>query len=182
MKKSVLILLFLFIGVSVMSQQVERVTIEKSELTSDQLKKLEESELLKKLDNYGKWVGIGGEIGTAVRESLMGVVDVADKFGNTDVGKFTLVMVAWKIIGKDLVRILLGVVFLIMFTIIFWRNFTNTFMIKRVRKSGVWIKFWEPSEYEIVKPERYEGVEVVRFLYIATYIGSFGITYAIMFG
>lgn len=181
MKKLLILVIFLFIGVSVMAQQEEKVTISKSQLTSDQLKKLEEDEMIKKLENYGKWVGIGGEIGTAVRESLMGVVDVADKFGNTNVGKFTLVMVAWKIIGEDLIRIILGIIFLILFNIVFFKNYNNKFNIQKIRTSGTWIKFWEPYEYKLSYPERYEGFEFVRFLYMAMYIGSFGIIYAIMF-
>jgi hypothetical protein len=176
-----IVLVFLF-GLGYSQTKEERVTISKSELTIDQLKKLEEDELLKKLDHYGKWVGIGGEIGTAVRESLMGVVDVADKFGDTNVGKFTLVMVAWKIIGKDLIRIFLGVIFLIMFTIMFWRNYSSKFMYQKIRKTGHWYKFWEPYEFELHKPEKYEGFEFMRLLYMCMYIGAFGITYLIMFG
>lgn len=83
-----------------------------SYMTPEQLAKYEAdirvAELQKKLDIYGNWVGVGGEVGTAVREGLNAVVDVADKFGKTDVGRFTMILVAWKVIGKDIMRIVLG--------------------------------------------------------------------------
>ena len=81
------------------AQEPEKITVKTSDLTVDQLAKIkaqaEVESLQKKLETYGKWVGVGGEIGNAVKESLNAVVDVSDKFGKTDVGKFTMLMVAW---------------------------------------------------------------------------------------
>lgn len=56
-----------------------------------------------------KWIGIGREVGIATREGLTSVVDVSEKFGGTNVGRFVMVMVAWRIIGKDLTLIVFGV-------------------------------------------------------------------------
>jgi hypothetical protein len=59
--------------------------------------------------NVSKWVGVGREIGTATREGLAAVVDQAERFGSTKVGTFIMAMVAWRIIGQDVVRIVLGI-------------------------------------------------------------------------
>lgn len=55
------------------------------------------------------YLGIGREIGEAVKGGLESVVDVSNRFADTPVGKFTLFMVAWKVIGQDLLAVVLGV-------------------------------------------------------------------------
>lgn len=70
-------------------------------------------------DRASKWVGIGKEIGEATKEGLNSVVDSADKFGSTKVGTFVMVMIAWKIMARDIVSIVLGVP-LMLFGIFFW--------------------------------------------------------------
>jgi hypothetical protein len=60
-----------------------------------------------------KWIGLGREIGAATREGLNAVVETAEKFGTTKVGTFVMVMIAWKIMAKDVIGIVLGVPLLI---------------------------------------------------------------------
>jgi hypothetical protein len=162
----------------------KKVVVNASDLTSDQLFKIESeaklAELNKKLQTYGNWVGVGGEIGTAVKEGLNAVVDVADKFSNTNVGKFTLTLVAWKIIGKDIARICLGLIFFILMTWIFVKIYKNTYSIRRVLvKNPGFLKY--PKEYQVIEPKRWEGYEAVKILMIFLYAGAIGLTYAIMF-
>jgi hypothetical protein len=54
------------------------------------------------------YLGMGKEIGDAVKASLESVVEVSNKFSDTPVGKVTLVILAWKMIGHDLLGVLLG--------------------------------------------------------------------------
>lgn len=121
----------------------QKMVVDMSDLTPDQIAKIkaeQELEMLqKKLETYGNWVGVGGEVGEAVRESLLAVVDVADQFGDTDVGKFTLVMVAWKVMGESIVRILLGLLFFgVMLTFIYRVNRRLVFPRKvLVEKKGL---------------------------------------------
>ena len=82
------------------SQTVDnRVVVDKSILTPDQLAKLQAdaltNQVVEQVSTYSKIAGVGKEVGIAVREGLTAVVDIADKFGGTDVGKFTMVMIAW---------------------------------------------------------------------------------------
>jgi hypothetical protein len=165
--------------------QPEKITVNKSDLTQTQLLKIENdakvAELQKKLETYGNWVGVGGEIGTAVKEGLNAVVDVADKFGSTNVGKFTMVMVAWKVIGKDLVRIGLGILLIIIVTSFIFINYKKNFTTRKIMTEGNWLLFWQPRKYEIVHPREYDGYEFVKYLYLLTLVGSYGIAYAIMF-
>lgn len=167
-----------------MTTTPEKITVNASDLTPDQLAKIKAQQELEtmqqKLDTYGKWVGVGGEIGTAVREGLNSVVDVADKFGKTEVGKFTMMMIAWKVVGKDFVRIFLGLVFIIVISVIIFKSHRNFSPHKVTIKSNGW-KFWLPQEYKVIEPSEFDGLQFVKVIHIFLLAGAFGLTYAIMF-
>lgn len=131
------------------AQAQETITVNKSDLSSDQVKALEAKAALeatqKKVDQYGKWVGVGHELGTAVNESLSAVTTNATAFANTSVGKWTIALVIWKVAGKDLAEILLGVVlFAIGFPIwiySFYKNcITHRVLVKKDKDGN---KQWE---------------------------------------
>lgn len=182
--KKLFILLFVFSFFQsicyAQTQPVETVTIPKSELTSTQLAKITTEEQLAKVETYGKWVGAGKEVGVAIREALLSVVDVADKFGNTKVGEFTMYMVAWKVMGIDFVRIFLGIIFAMVVTTIIFKSLRKMYPHKILTK-GNGFRFWEPKEYQIINGVDYEGVELVKVVYILMLAAAYGITYAIMF-
>lgn len=48
------------------------------------------------------WAEIGRAIGIATREGLSAVTDETAKFAKTTPGQFTMVMIAWKIMGPDI--------------------------------------------------------------------------------
>lgn len=99
----------------------EVVTIKKSQLTPEQLNQLATENLKAKVEMYGKWVGLGKEIGSAVDGSLSALTQRADEFAKTGVGKFTLVLVAYKVVGKDIIQVLIGIPMLVVgFTIWVW--------------------------------------------------------------
>ena len=80
----------------------ETVVVKKSDLTPEQVKKIQSQAITDQLKQYREWSDLGAGIGIAVRDSLTAVKDVAVDFSKTDVGKFTLFMVAWKIMAKDI--------------------------------------------------------------------------------
>jgi hypothetical protein len=188
MKKVVFIIATFALMLTTVSAQTTTKPTAEDYLTPAQkeqlMKDLQIAELEKKLEVYGKWVGVGGEIGTAIDEGLNAVVDVADKFGKTDVGKFTLVMIAWKIIGKDIIRIVLGLLFFTAVTWLFVRVYRNSYQPKKVPKVRVPLfkRFTTLVEYEIIYPEdNWEGYHAMKFVMLFLYAGAIGITYAIMF-
>ncbi len=168
------------------SAQTKQVGNPESYMTAEQLAKytsdIQIAELEKKLEVYGNWVGVGGEVGNAVKEGLSAVVDVADQFGSTDVGKFTMILVAWKVVGKDFVRIALGLLWFVAITWMFLRTYKNTYEPKRMMvKNPGFLKY--PKEYEIVKPDDgWEGYNAVKIIMLFLYAGAIGLTYGIMFG
>lgn len=106
------------------------VSIPRSALTPQQLKQIEVHEA-------GAWVGLGKEVGEAINSSLSAVTDNTAKFADTQVGKFTMFIIAWKVLGNDF----MGVVWafflaLLGFPTLIWsyRRWTNpTFVSKEVR-------------------------------------------------
>lgn len=163
----------------------QKMVVNASDLTPMQIQKINAdkqiAELQKKLDTYGNWVGVGGEIGTAVKEGLTAVVDVADKFGKTDVGKFTLLMVAWKVMGQDVVRIVLGLLFFAVAIFIEIRVYKSLFKEKKVLKTDPGF-FKYPKEYEVV-PAKVEDEEALwtTIVLCVFFLITIWITYAIMF-
>ena len=165
------------------------ITVNESDLTPDQLAKIKAEKELKmledKISHYGKWVGVGSEIGSVIREGLFAVKDVAVEFSGTNVGKFTMYLIAWKVMGKDAVRIIIGILLIIICSISLPIFYKNQFGIKKIAKTKVPLirRLWDTNiEYEIIKPVDYDGDAFVKFLYMLLFVGQFGIAYAIMFG
>ena len=169
------------------AQQVQgqKIVVNTTDLTPDQLAKIqaekEIAELQAKVDTYGKWVGIGGEIGQAVRDGLNAVVDVSDKFSKTDVGHFTIMMIAWKVVGRDIVRFVLGFIFMIISVWFVIFSFKTTCIDRKICTKNPGL-FKGPKEYTIVKPKFDDGngLGAIRFLHIIAIFGAIGISFAIM--
>lgn len=101
-------LILLLVAAPVESQtQDSMVSVPASMLTATQKQELTQQQLTHKIETYGKWVGLGDEVGKAVNSSLAAITTQTANFAETDVGKVTVLLVVWKIIGQDL----LGIVF-----------------------------------------------------------------------
>lgn len=187
MKKLLFLLIAMFTLTIVVDAQTTKKPAITDYLTQEQLLQFENdkrmADMTKKMEQYGKWVGVGGEVGGVVKEALNAVVDVTDKFSKTNVGEFTLLMVAWKVMGKDLIRILLGIVFFIIMVITLRRIYINGFIDKRVMTENPGL-FKYPKVYELIEHDAdWDGYEFVKFgLMPVLFAGSVGLTYAIMFG
>lgn len=100
-----LLLVALMISPVVLSAQTKDTTmimVPKSALSPTQLSELESKNIAERAKAYGAWVGVGKEVGEAVNSSLAAVTDNAAKFADTKIGKYTMFIVVWKVIGKDI--------------------------------------------------------------------------------
>lgn len=108
----VFLALFAVLAAPAMAQQVqtaapaseETVTLKKSDLTPEQAQRLEQGKIVAQLGAYKEYAEMGRGIGLAVGESLRSVKDVVVDFSKTDVGRFTLFLVAWKVMAKDVLE------------------------------------------------------------------------------
>ena len=180
-KLFILLIMCSFVFQSIGQTPVEEtVTIKKSDLTSTQLAKIATEEQLEKVKTYGEWAGMGKEIGIAVKEGLTAVVDVSEKFSETKVGEFTMYLIAWKVVGKDFVRIFLGLMFAVVMTILIFKSLRRLYPRRIITKDNGW-KFWEPKEYTIIEVEDFEGIMFAKFAHILLLGFSYWATYGIMF-
>lgn len=146
-----------------------------------------------------EWVDVGTNLGTAfgaaaksilheTRDATFGkdvsLVDGIDKFSKTEAGRFTMLMVGWKIMGKDAVDLLdrvknvaIGVPFLIGWTCVFIWFYRRNFMAYSVR-TGKTGPFWNRVyTYKVVNEDdrwsdgKSAGAVIAGLVYAAVTLG-----------
>ncbi|MDP2668946.1 MAG: hypothetical protein Q8P07_03885 [bacterium] len=131
----------------------ETVVVRKSDLPPQLLKELEARQELagiaQRVETYGKWVGIGKEVGTAVNDSLSAITVQADNFAKTGVGQFTMFIVAYKILGKSILGVIIGIPLLIVWTVmfaVFWHKlYNNRVILDRIENKTKFYKVVSPA-------------------------------------
>lgn len=204
--KKIIILIGLIIGFIITSCSpacgqttiAKKITVNESDLTADQLAKVkaeQELEILnEKIEHYGKWIGVGNEVGTAMREGLLAVKDVAVEFADEDVGKYTMILIAWKVMGKDVMRIVIGIIVGCFIFCLIYRSFKRSCLPRKqlVEDPGFWKwVFGTPRKYEHKEPvykdnSTYNNAGIsalgwAQIIHIALFLISAWIVYGIMF-
>lgn len=107
-----MILLFMALSTVWAQKDDELVTVPKKYVSRDaftetgQNAKTEAQSNAEKLFQY---VGLGREVGVAVHEGLSAVAGDINTFAGTPVGKFTLFMIAFKIVGDRAIHLIIGI-------------------------------------------------------------------------
>ena len=99
--KQLLVIMLLTIGAVA---QEKTYQVPESQLTEQQKAKLEGATP----KNVSEWVGLGKEVGTAVDASLGAISNRTNEFAQTPVGKLTVAVVIFKVIGDTAVHLLAG--------------------------------------------------------------------------
>lgn len=144
MKKLLLVVCLLTLNImfaksqSTTAQQVkETITVDVNDLDAATLAKVKakatEEELKGKVAAYGQWVGIGREVGVAVDEGLTAVTKHATEIADTKIGKITMFIIAYKVIGKDIIRITVGIIIWLLLTIMFVISYFRNAMDRKMR-------------------------------------------------
>ncbi len=140
---------FLFADATPAPAQEELVTVPKKYVSAEGLSKTATGgESIEKLSG---WISIGKEVGLATREGLRAVVDEANHFGTTKVGTFVMAVVAWKILGKDLMGVVIGVPLLVIGISLWVWSYRNFFVPKRSltkHDEANKVKTWSIVQYE----------------------------------
>ena len=129
--------------------QPRMVTVDVNQLPTAQrdsiLESQYQSEIDAKVKKFGWAAGLGKEIGEGVNESLKAITERTAEFAETKVGKFTMFMVAWKILGGDVIQLGFGLFFFILWIAVwiysYWRNCITRRVVVEKGKEGV--KNWE---------------------------------------
>ena len=126
------------------------------------------------IESASKWVGFGKEVGTIFKEFTA----TAGEFSKTKLGQFTMFLIAYKVLGNDLLGIIFGVLLMIVMSI-----FCGVIDYKYGRdKRVIYKKLWNESkkkyEYEYTKES---GDEDYRLTSIVIFIVSMIVSLIIIF-
>ena len=107
-------LLFVFCFSFVQAQTVTTVDLEKlSSIARNEILNKSGKKVENKVKNIKEWAGIGKEIGIAISETCKVLNVEVNNFVKSPVGKITLFIILWKIVGARLLLLLLLLLFLI---------------------------------------------------------------------
>jgi hypothetical protein len=169
MKKLMVLSLLILMGASVdvsaqsnnKGQKGEKILVDVNDLPPGLAEQLKTKQKIKQM---GEWAGLGKEIGEAINNSLAAITDNAEKFADTRVGTFTMVLVAWKVIGNDLTQFMVGVPLLFIGLIFFIVILCKNCMTKRilVKEEG------EKKEYLVHEPS--DEVRIGHFICFVIFI------------
>ncbi len=136
-----------------------------------------------------EWVNLGKNLGQAFDAGLTSLTDHAEKFSKTDAGRFTMLVIAWKVAGKDATMFIkdIGAMIFGIFAQIVWTMIYIWYMRKFLRTYSVPTKitgaFWEKSrivEYKIVNDLKSEEKFIATLIATGIYcIGSLVIVFGV---
>ena len=113
-----------------------------------------------------EWVQFGSHVGGAMREGLSALTDEANKFAGTDAGRFTMLVIAWKVAGQDAMELLnkfrgivIGVPILAIWTAIYVWVLRKRFISHRVVVKQTGFLGWGTKEYKVMNEEQLNGDE-----------------------
>lgn len=181
---SICLSLFAYVAVAeeTLTVDVTKLTRQQLELyqalKANQSKPFDMSDLSPdKIDKYSQ---IGKAFGSAFKECWSAISTDAEKFAQSDAGKWAMFLVSWKIMGQDaigivnsLVRYTVGIGLLIVgvpfFIYIFRRNCVEFPIIKSKTRTGFWTVKTEYNGYS--KPLHPGEGQLLYALVFAIFIG-----------
>lgn len=115
-------------------------TVDVSGLTPQQISEIQQQVETKKtetpegkvrsaVEKANEWVDIGEGIGAGVAAAARETGQVVNEFANTPVGKMTTLVILYKVIGKDVLGMIVGSVALAVFITI-WISYTHMWFSK----------------------------------------------------
>lgn len=100
-------------------------------------------------ENLNKWIEVGQGMGVAIAEVAKHVGVAADEFLKSSAGKITLALIVWKVIGRELVHLSGGIVFMLVFVSLWIYFFKRMCLVKS-------IKYLKPTDgYKTIKEYEY---------------------------
>jgi hypothetical protein len=114
------------------------VTVPRSSLSPQQQATLQQ-------EHAKTWIGIGKEFGDAVNTGLAAVTTQSNNFAQTPVGKVTVFLIAWKILGDQVIHFVGGIAEVVLFVPIWIWSYRRMCMSRRI-KTGK--DTWQVVEYK----------------------------------
>ena len=144
------LLMVLLLSASLFAQSDSMILVKKSSLPASVVKQIE---VQQNFETLGKFAGMGKEVGTAIREGLGALNDESNRFADTDVGRFVMFIIAFKVLGYVVIQFIVGVPLLAFGTLIFAIYFMKACIPRRVVKTTTGTGKDKVIEYETLEPE-----------------------------
>lgn len=166
MKHILVALLSLLIATSVFAQQTQEktYTLKESQLTAEQKAAVTVQE---QKENVTSWVGWGKEVGTAMREGLSALNEEVNKFSESPAGKFTMFVIAYKVLGADALHFVIGFPILIVgffvWIFFYYRNCVTRKVC--VKSTGTFLN--RQKEYKVVNDSHDDSTNFNRWGHFA---------------
>lgn len=176
--KRIAVILLLLSSFALAQEKI--VSIPESQLTEQQKAALKLQQVDTTVEKAHGWVGIGKELGQAFDGALGSLTQRSNEFAVTPVGKFTMFIVAWKVMGEQaatvlnaIVHILGGFVELAVFLPVFLWSYRRSCMDRRVCISREGSFLWGKRTYQVVENGRANGddVPVVQIIHWVACVG-----------
>lgn len=165
--KRALFLAVLTLTTTLFAQQEKQIQVPESELTEQQKAKYLNSKVETKVQETHAWVGIGKEVSEAVNGSLSAVTTQTNNFAQTGVGKVTMALVVWKVVGDQGVHILGGVIEILIFLPVWIWSYRRTCMSFRL-KTGK--DTWQVVQYQNTSEKGNPSPRAYHFIVAGTLI------------
>ena len=147
-----LLFALLFFASTLSAQDTTMVSVPRAALTAQQVQQLNTQNVKDKAEAYGAWVGVGKEIGEAVNSSLSAISDNAAKFADTKVGKLSMAIVVWKVVGRDILGLMYAAIIVFVgLPLLIWsyrKYLPNVVLEKSVTKDDVTTNTYRGLSYD----------------------------------
>jgi len=171
MKRLITVLLLMVFTLGISAQGISLTQADINKLPPDMKAKItamqSQKEVTENLATIGEWAGLGNEVGQAVNGALVALTKTAGDFSKTELGKFTMFMVAWKVMGRDMTRLIIGTFIMLFFFTFFVIKWFTTCRPKKYMTSKRWNeerKHWD-QEWSIRSPD--ESNMIMAYLFLA---------------
>src|SRR6478736_3002699 len=112
------------------------------------------------VEKANEWVEFGKHVGSAMDAGLTSLTDHAEKFSKTDAGRFTMLVIAWKVAGKEatelvdrFIKIVAGVPILIAWNMLAFWFYRRMYLPRRVVIERTGMLWWGTRKYQIVNED-----------------------------
>ena len=151
-------------------------------------KQMKVNEITNKIETYGKWAGMGREIGIAAKEGLTAVKDVAIDLSNSNLGKTVMFLIVWKVAGIDFVRIAVGILLAMIGTFLVSKSYFRMFTNRRLTSSTGFF-LWQTKSYEYIVDEKnkygdynnYANKAIAQFMHAVIWFAVLGVSALVAF-
>lgn len=167
-------LFFLLLSAIILRAQDSTITVKVSDLPPEVYNQIHAKQ---QLATVSGWVGVGKEIGQAFDGALGAVQSHATSLADSKLGTYIMILVAWKVLGNDLIQFLVGVPLLIAVMIIHVWSYRKTCMTRRVK-----IKGGKEPEWKLVEPTgTLNDQQGAQFAHAGSFLLSISLSLVVIF-